>query len=1618
MKSKVLKISITMTLIMTLTMANFIFLASNVVSYAVDGIATNHKNVEFETYFKDENGKKVETLERIAGEGEESLYININVKKEGYFNGAIELKNAEFDFVNTKSEYVNKVEANKMYLNQINAGTSAEIEVKIKEKAEERYNVAEDKNLIELQGKYRDSTEKDKKIEAQRKVGIKLIERNDETNVENGMRVITNKIAKISGEEKRIIQVSIDLGLKENNYPIKEIRSKINVPTINGEKPEIIEEVKLNNMTGYEVKEGEGELEFILKNEEKDNSIIWKKEGKENIILTYIYKAKAEIEKEKLKIEEEVILQNDKKIKAESKEIEIPEEEIDTTIEISVNNKENEIYKGKLNSGIERKIGSETKLTVNLANMAEYVLIKEKESEYETEEGNKRANVIYKRTIISKEEFKKIFGEEGEIQIYNEIGEEVGKINKESKEDENGNIIIDYTDRQIKGIEIKTTKPIAEGSISFNHEKIIKEERETVKEAKALRTDITYEYNIYKEETKLAEFTQGEEKEISTKIELKDSTTEATIELDKEKLSTVISNDIEMKIVLKTNEEKYDLNKNPIIEITMPEEVENININSIKLLYEDELKVKNYNVEGRKIIIELEGEQSQYKENTIEGTNIIINATIEVNRKSIAKEEEIIMNYKNEKATKYEEGKEIGEKTAKIEIVTPKDVTTINSIRNLGVETVGEEEEKEVELERGKNKKKVEIGFEVINNNPEDIENVNVLGTFPTKTEENNIDIEVLDEIEIENGKVYYSENENATEELGKEENKWREEIQDKEKVKKYLIVLDNIEAQNSVEGSYKIEIPENLEYNQQAKVGYETTYINSVTKGENKVKATTITMQTGKGPQLETTIGATIGGEEIKETTIKNGEVIKYEVKVSNTGSEKVENIEVTGKVPEGTKLVEPIEDYEYTAETYYKELEAKEYKGKIESLEVGETKTLEYEVRTNKDLKAGTEIKNEVETKYLDVKQKSNELKHISEESNIRVTVKRVTDRNQELYENGGVEYYAIVENISGKKQNDIKLKTKLSGNVQIEDTEIIELNSEESGSKEISEEKKNKSDEINLGTFEPGQIKILKYYIKINKPTDDKTDIIKFSVNAIDSEKEYRSNQWQDKIKRFDVSMEMTTNTESQYVNSADTIEYLIKIVNNSKSEVLGLSIKDIIPSQLTITKIEKDGEEVELQDSNNLTFTENLPYEGEINIKITTLVDYSDSRGEAESITNQARATFEGTEIAKTQEITHIIRANEKNPDEGGDTDQGGNNNGDNNENNNDVEDNDIANGTRNITGLAWFDSNANGRKDPEEKVLNNVKVKLLNVDTNNLVKDKDGKVLEAITNDNGIYILSNIGNGNYIAIYEYNNTQYGLTKYKVEGIAENENSDVRINEIILENQKQKVASTDILKIEDIDISNVDIGLIELKDFDLKLDKTISKMIIQNAKGTTAKEYNDVKTAKSEIDAKQLNGTTVIIEYNIKVSNIGEVPGYARKIVDYIPGDLQFSSELNKDWYQTGNVLTSASLANDKIEPGESRTLKLTLTKRMNEENTGLVNNRAEIAEDYNDLGLVDINSVPGNQSKDENDYSTADVILSIRTGAAVYVSIGVIVAIIVASGIASGIIVKRRNSKEK
>ena len=396
----------------------------------------------------------------------------------------------------------------------------------------------------------------------------------------------------------------------------------------------------------------------------------------------------------------------------------------------------------------------------------------------------------------------------------------------------------------------------------------------------------------------------------------------------------------------------------------------------------------------------------------------------------------------------------------------------------------------------------------------------------------------------------------------------------------------------------------------------------------------------------------------------------------------------------------------------------------------------------------------------------------------------------------------------------------------------------------------------------------------------------------------------------------------------------------------------------------------------------------------------------SRTSAEAISNVAYAEIGGERIAETSELTHIIEGNEvdepENPSDPAKPGSGEN-----------PSDGDISDGKQIITGVAWLDENGNGKKDDTEKTLNNVKVHLLNTETNNLVKDLKGNILEAITNEKGIYILDKVGNGKYIVIFEYNNTLYTLTKYKAEKVEENKNSNAIANELIIDNKKQVIASTDIIEINNNNISNINIGLIELKDFAFRLDKYVSRILVQNSAGTTVKEYTNATVAKAELDAKKVNGTNVIIEYEIKVTNIGEVEGYVRKIVDYMPSDLKFSSELNKDWYQSGTDLFNASLANEKIPAGQSKTVKLVLTKAMTENNTGLINNTAEIGESYNDLGIKDSKSTSGNKAKGESDYGSADAILSLKTGEETYIAIAA-VTIAILGLIVFVVMIKKQN----
>ena len=194
MKGKVFKVFVVLMLILAMTMTNFVFVGSSLISYAFDDISTNNKNVEFGVYFKDDNGGQVSSIEKSVYSEDIKLGIHLKVKQQGYFNGKIELQNSNFTLKETQNDYINKIEGNTITLNQINAGEEKEIQVGIELKRDEQFdlNLINLESVASIEGIYRDQKEKDISIKADRSVTLNFI--NTEDTAILTQEVVTNKV--------------------------------------------------------------------------------------------------------------------------------------------------------------------------------------------------------------------------------------------------------------------------------------------------------------------------------------------------------------------------------------------------------------------------------------------------------------------------------------------------------------------------------------------------------------------------------------------------------------------------------------------------------------------------------------------------------------------------------------------------------------------------------------------------------------------------------------------------------------------------------------------------------------------------------------------------------------------------------------------------------------------------------------------------------------------------------------------------------------------------------------------------------------------------------------------------------------------------------------------------------------------------------------------------------------------------------------------------------------------------------------------------------------------------------------------------------------------------------
>ena len=207
-------------------------------------------------------------------------------------------------------------------------------------------------------------------------------------------------------------------------------------------------------------------------------------------------------------------------------------------------------------------------------------------------------------------------------------------------------------------------------------------------------------------------------------------------------------------------------------------------------------------------------------------------------------------------------------------------------------------------------------------------------------------------------------------------------------------------------------------------------------------------------------------------------------------------------------------------------------------------------------------------------------------------------------------------------------------------------------------------------------------------------------------------------------------------------------------------------------------------------------------------------------------------------------------------------------------------------------------------------------------------------------------------------------------------------------------------------------------IKLVYFDLSLRKWVTQAIVIDKDGnqtvtkTGHQPYDDPEQiVKVDLYRKSIYDLTVKFRYKIRVTNEGEIAGYAKEITDYVPEGLRFLPEDNPGWTDEGNnVISTRLLENTLLQPGEYAEVEVVLTWINGEDNMGEKINTAEISEDYNDYEAPDKDSTPDNQKEGEDDIDDAEVLLSVSTGQVrIYFTLGFVVLITIASGI---ILIKR------
>lgn len=1510
------------------------------------------ENVEFDAFL----GNSKEALLDINSKGE--LVFNIKVKNTGYLkNASIILNNTDFELESIDSNIIKSIRGNVIELNQITYDKEIRLVVPFKYKKADKvnYNSLLNKVNVTFDAVYVYGNNIQKRFN--KNVGLNL---KWNTNKDSVLDVNLTRYLRYS-ENNTMLTLTIKDGISDNDYPISSKGIEIEAPKLNGRDP--IKVIVVGDDISYSYENG---MVKINKNNGKDSKGLVKWNSLSKVNVTFLYDTYSDqVQNVVVNMKSRVTLLDGRDIvKTINNQISLDKQYGNiVNAELEANE---ELSKGQLYNDIDDEYNVSYKLDVSYAQLVDKMLI--------TQTAKNDGIIKNKKVSVNENNFKSILGNEGLINVYEVNSKKlIGTLTKDKLELEldNGNVYFEIS------------KPVMEGILELKLSKVLVG-TESKKILKLNSFDETVNIQSYKDNLRKTNL------DVSKNIKLIEPISKAVIKVSTNELITTKENKLIFDVSLKTNELTDRLYKNPKIIIDLPEDVTNVNIANVDVLYTNDLKVGNYSVNGKQIVINLEGFQKKYNLNSvIEGPLVRILANVKLNNLSISSEKNINLNVVNGASNET-----LGVST-KVKVLATDSIITVNSLSdkdNLAISQSNSENYITVEAKAGE--RDITASGVIVNNTSKDISNVKVLGrlvlsNLKSTDGSNNdlasqIDTKIASAIKI-NGvksyKVYYSANANATVDLNNADNGWTTElIAD---VKSYLIevndVLKNGEAFNF---AYNLKTPENMEYSMIGKTIYSVYYTVSEIVGNvpKMVNASVVGLKTTNIPVLNSSIKIFDYNTNVEYQNgqdIPSGRMLKYVLSVKNSGKDVAKDVSYSFKSNEYTA------GYVYADKYKNRYVTAdKNQNGTIAEIKPGETVDVEYliykdrigeEGKTPFEDQKKVKVNANVNAEKYGYLEQFELINNLSEGEVTTLFTPDETDPFDEMSLIGEYGFNLYVKNDSLTVKNNVLIKMLVPKDLVLKNVEYNQVKFDER-TRELT---------FDIGTLNT-RYDVYKDRIP-GKIDEKKKSFVKipltfaFSNSAnVKSEIELKADTYVDVKNKVDTTktlkyslkevLDVGVNVNSNVGNNktlldTDKLEYVSEVINKS-NDIQEVVIVDRLPEGVNIDKVYvKNGnnDEVEYSLSNAAISVKEKVNSGEkLRLRIATKPTFL---GSIESImpienivdvyvnsnkygTYSVKNTIKGTanryseNFKKTGEQYKVSKS---------DTDY-----------------------KYNISGNVWNDDNLNGIKGYDESIIKNLNVYLYNENGRDLINDQNGNPMIVKTDDQGNYVFNDLKSGNYIVMVEYDTNKYNLTNYKL-----NVSDDLITSKFInKEINGNKVAITDVLNVNKSSVYNVNLGLVSNRKFSLELIQSIENVKINN-RNLRQKELSNY--LKVNLSNKEINNSKAYVEYKIIVKNNGLLPGYAQSIVDYIPEGFEFESELNSGWFVgENNYLYNNTLSNTLLNPGEAKEIKLVLSYKITNNKLKLTHNVAEIAESVSVDGLRDSNSKSFNKNEDEDDFSYADI----------------------------------------